>query len=207
MLMAAFQHTREQTEQKVMAQLLSKIEQDPLFTQRGLAADLDIALGLMNQYLKRCLNKGWVRVSQISARRLSYFLTPEGFKEKSRMVSAYLTNSFMFFKDAKLQCEASFEYCKQQHWHNIALLGIGDLADIAKLIGQSFGFSVITILIDNIVTDSTVKANGVEVELSRFDAVLITDLTNPQQNYDLIKQYIESERLLTIDLLQISRSS
>lgn len=205
--MAAFQNTREQTEQKVMAQLLSKIEQDPLFTQRGLAADLDIALGLMNQYLKRCLNKGWVRVSQISARRLSYFLTPEGFKEKSRMVSAYLTNSFMFFKDAKLQCEASFEYCKQRNWHNIALLGVGDLADIAKLIGQSFGFSVITILIDNIVTDSTVKANGVEVELSSFDAVLITDLTNPQQSYDLIKQYIESERLLTIDLLQISRSS
>lgn len=113
----------------------------------------------------------------------------------------------MFFKDAKLQCEASFEYCKQQNWHNIALLGVGDLADIAQLIGQSFGFSVITILIDNIVTGSTVKANGVEVELSRFDAVLITDLTNPQQSYDLIKQYIESERLLTIDLLQISRSS
>ena len=52
--MPTFQNTREQTEQKVMVQLLSEIERNPSFTQRGLAGELGIALGLMNQYLKRC---------------------------------------------------------------------------------------------------------------------------------------------------------
>jgi DNA-binding MarR family transcriptional regulator len=81
--MAAFQDTHEQTEQKVMAYLLSEIERNPSFTQRGLAGELNIALGLMNQYLKRCITKGWIRASQVSPRRITYFLTPEGFKEKA----------------------------------------------------------------------------------------------------------------------------
>lgn len=194
--MAAFQNTREQTEQKVMVQLLSKIESNPSFTQRGLAADLDIALGLMNQYLKRCLTKGWVRVSQISPRRLSYFLTPEGFTEKSRMVSEYLANSFMFFRDAKLQCEEIFAYCQQNNWNNIGLLGAGDLADIAILIGQNLGLNIS-------VTPDIAKITI--LELKNFDAVLITDLTNPQASYDSVKQAIDFDRLLTIDLLKISK--
>ena len=50
--MAAFQDTREQTEQKVMVHLLSEIERNPSFTQRSLAGELGIALGLMNQVFK-----------------------------------------------------------------------------------------------------------------------------------------------------------
>ena len=82
--MAAFQDTREQTEQKVMVHLLSEIESNPSFTQRSLAEGLGIALGLMNQYLKRCVNKGWIRATQISPRRITYFLTTNGFKEKMK---------------------------------------------------------------------------------------------------------------------------
>ena len=66
-----------------MVHLLSEIERNPSFTQRGLAGELNIALGLMNQYLKRCVTKGWVKASQISPRRITYFLTPEGFIEKA----------------------------------------------------------------------------------------------------------------------------
>src|SRR3990167_5444711 len=88
--MAAFQDTREQTEKKVMVHLLSEIDRNPSFTQRGLASELGIALGLMNQYLKGCVTKGWLHASQISPRRITYFLTPEGFKEKSNMVTDVL---------------------------------------------------------------------------------------------------------------------
>src|ERR1700737_3656898 len=110
--MAAFQNTRTQTEKKVMVHLLSEIERNPTFTQRGLSAELGIALGLMNQYLKRCITKGWVRASRVSPKRISYFLTPEGFKEKSQMVTDYLARSLTFFRDARTQCEEVFIECK-----------------------------------------------------------------------------------------------
>ena len=51
--MAAFQDTRQQTEQKVMVHLLTEIEGNPSFTQRGLASELGIALGLMNSLFNK----------------------------------------------------------------------------------------------------------------------------------------------------------
>ena len=191
--MAAFQDTREQTEQKVMVHLLSEIERNPSFTQRGLAVDLNIALGLMNQYLKRCVTKGWVRASQVSPRRITYFLTPEGFIEKSHMVKDYLARSMTFFRDARAQCEEDFEHCKSQGWSKIALVGEGDLADIAKLVasGSEFELGVVS----------------TKDDLKQHDAVIITDVMNPQGTYDAIKHKVEHHRLLSLNLLHISKGA
>lgn len=189
--MASFQDTRTQTEQKVMVHLLSEIERNPLVTQRSLASELGIALGLMNQYLKRCITKGWIRASQVSPKRLSYFLTSEGFKEKSAMVTNYLSRSLAFFRDSREQCEEVFTFCKKQQWTKVALMGSGDLADIAKLVAGGSGI--------------TVEVLSMESQLIGFDAVLITDVVNPQATYDDLKTRIEADRLFTLKLLHISR--
>lgn len=189
--MAAFQDTREQTEQKVMVHLLSEIERNPSFTQRGLAGELNIALGLMNQYLKRCITKGWVRASQLSPRRITYFLTPEGFKEKSHMVKDYLARSMTFFRDARAQCEEVLEHCKMQGWTKIALVGDGDLADIAKLVVSDSNF--------------TIDVVSVKVDLKQYDAVIVTDVMNPQGTYDAIEDKVDHHRLLVLKLLHISK--
>jgi DNA-binding MarR family transcriptional regulator len=191
--MAAFQDTRQQTEQKVMVHLLTEIEANPSFTQRGLASELGIALGLMNQYLKRCMTKGWIRASQISPRRITYFLTPEGFKEKSQMVASYLARSLTFFRDARTQCSALFEECRHEGWQKIALIGEGDLADIAQLVAQGKGFDVDVV--------------GMQADLTLYDAVLVTDVLAPQKTYDALKDKVEPNRLLTLYLLHISRGS
>lgn len=190
--MAAFQDTRQQTEQKVMVHLLTEIEGNPSFTQRGLASELGIALGLMNHYLKSCVTKGWIRATQISPRRISYFLTPEGFKEKSHMVKDYLARSLTFFRDAKTQCETLFAECQQKGWQKIGLVGAGDLADIAQLVAQGINLDV-----------SLVSQNG---DLKAYDAILVTDVMNPQGAYDALRDKVDPNRLLTLYLLHISRS-
>ena len=190
--MAAFQDIREQTEQKLMVHLLSEIESNPSVTQRNLSNQLGIALGLMNQYLKRCITKGWIRVSQISPKRISYFLTPEGFKEKSSMVTAYLARSMVFFRDAKVQCEEIIALCQASNWIKIALIGESDLADIFKLVAKDINLNI--------------KVVNIETDLRQYDAVLITDIINPQSSYDAIKHKVEYQRLLTLKLLHISRN-
>jgi DNA-binding MarR family transcriptional regulator len=190
--MAAFQDTRQQTEQKVMVHLLTEIEGNPSFTQRGLASELGIALGLMNHYLKSCVTKGWIRATQVSPRRISYFLTPEGFKEKSHMVKDYLARSLTFFRDARTQCETLFAECQQKGWQKIGLVGAGDLADIAQLVAQGINLEV-----------SLVSQNG---DLKAYDAILVTDVMNPQSAYDALRDKVDPNRLLTLYLLHISRS-
>lgn len=188
--MAAFQEIREETEQKVLVHLLSEIERNPSFTQRGLATELGIALGLMNQYLKRCVTKGWVRGSQVSPRRITYFLTSEGFREKSQMVAGYLSRSMSFFRDAKVQCEDAFNHCISHGWSRVALVGEGDLADIVRLVAQGTG----------------IKVDFSHEHFNEYDAVMVTDVVTPQQTYQQLREKVEAGRIITLPLLHISRA-
>ena len=88
--------------------MLNAVEENAVLTQRSLARGLGIALGLANAYLKRCVTKGYIKVTQAPANRYAYYLTPKGFAEKSRLTTQYLTNSFDFFRLARNQCDALF---------------------------------------------------------------------------------------------------
>ena len=93
---------QEDSEQaRIMLGLLESVGRGEGQTQRRLAAELGIALGLVNAYLKRCVNKGLVKIREAPARRYAYYLTPQGFAEKSRLTVEYLSNSFAFFRRAR----------------------------------------------------------------------------------------------------------
>src|ERR1700691_5592313 len=94
---------------RVMLGLLESVERDGAQTQRRLAGEVGVALGLLNAYLRRCINKGLVKVREAPARRYAYYLTPQGFAEKSRLTAEYLSDSFSFFRKAKDHCTRLFE--------------------------------------------------------------------------------------------------
>src|SRR5487761_2401135 len=62
--------------ERIVRDLLTSVEHDGERSQRRIAAELGIALGLVNAYLKRCAKKGLVKVHDAPARRYAYYLTP-----------------------------------------------------------------------------------------------------------------------------------
>src|ERR1700676_2162496 len=103
-LMASSAEHGEVENARIVLGLLESVERNGQQTQRRLASELGIALGLVNAYLKRCVKKGLVKVSEAPARRYAYYLTPQGFAEKSRLTIEYLTSSFSFFRQARADC-------------------------------------------------------------------------------------------------------
>ena len=97
---------------RIMLGLLEAVEHDRAQSQRHLASELGIALGLVNAYLKRCVKKGLVKIGEAPARRYAYYLTPKGFAEKSRLTVEYLSYSFSFFRQAKTDCSALLQTAK-----------------------------------------------------------------------------------------------
>src|SRR3989304_1871915 len=118
---------------RIMLGLLDAVEQDRAQSQRLLASELGIALGLVNAYLKRCVKKGLVKVRGAPARRYAYYLTPQGFAEKSRLTVEYLSYSFGFFRQAKTDCSELFRVAKARGGSRIVMVGMSDLAEIAAL--------------------------------------------------------------------------
>ena len=103
----------ERENERIVLGLLSSVENDGERSQRRIAAELGIALGLVNAYLKRCVKKGLVKVHDAPARRYAYYLTPQGFAEKSRLTVEYLSSSFSFFRQAKADCTRVFELARE----------------------------------------------------------------------------------------------
>lgn len=124
---------REEDSDRIILGLLNSVEQDGARSQRHFAAELGIALGLVNAYLNRCIKKGLVKASQAPARRYAYYLTPHGFAEKSRLTVEYLSSSFGFFRKAKADCMGALETAKERRLKRLVLLGVSDLAEIAAI--------------------------------------------------------------------------
>src|ERR1700690_2248100 len=100
--------SNETEDSRILLDLLNSVERDGGLAQRRLASELVIALGLVNAYLRRCVKKGLVKVSEAPARRYAYYLTPHGFAEKSRLTVEYLGISFSFFRQARAECAEIF---------------------------------------------------------------------------------------------------
>ena len=100
-------------EDSVTLGILKEIEKNKDVTQRHLANQLGVALGLANSYLKRCARKGFIKFQQAPANRYLYYLTPKGFAEKSRLTAEYLSTSFEFYGRAGDSLKVIFEHCEE----------------------------------------------------------------------------------------------
>src|SRR5215468_1487570 len=118
---------------RIMLGLLESVERGGEQSQRRLASELGVALGLVNAYLKRCVRKGLVKMRQAPARRYAYYLTPNGFAEKSRLTIEYMSYSFALFRRAKADCMAVLKAARERGFVRIALIGASDLAEIAAI--------------------------------------------------------------------------
>ena len=123
-----------QSGDQIVLGMLDVVDRNPDVTQRSVASELGIALGLANSYLKRCVRKGLIKVSEAPTRRYAYYLTPQGFAEKSRLTAAYLRHSFSLFHQARVQFGELFAAAAARGQRRVVLLGAGDLADIASLV-------------------------------------------------------------------------
>ena len=187
--------------------VLNAVESNDAVTQRSLAKELGIALGLANAYLKRCAKKGLIKVTQAPANRYLYYLTPQGFGEKSRLTAYYLTTSFNFFRSARKQCEEIFETCARRNWNRVILYGKSDLAEIATLSASETPVEIIGVVAPGSNQDAFV---GLKVypdfeSLESFDAIIITDLFEPQARFDELVQHTPSDRILAPRFMHISR--
>ncbi|MEK7815199.1 MAG: winged helix-turn-helix transcriptional regulator, partial [Pseudomonadota bacterium] len=91
-------NTKTDREEQLVLELLDAVGRKNDVSQRHLALHMGVALGLANSYLKRCIRKGFIKISEAPANRYLYYLTPTGFSEKSRLTAKYLASSFHFYR-------------------------------------------------------------------------------------------------------------
>src|SRR3990167_1413229 len=136
-------NTKADREEQLVLELREAVGQKNDVSQRHLASHMGVALGLANSYLKRCIRKGFIKISEAPANRYLYYLTPTGFAEKSRITAKYLSSSFAFYRKASESCVRVLDTCERNNWRQVALCGISDLAEIVALRALDQGVEII----------------------------------------------------------------
>lgn len=182
--------------------VLQAIEQRDDISQRHLAQEMGIALGLANSYLKRCVKKGWIKISTAPANRYLYYLTPTGFAEKAKLTAEFLTTSLTLFREAGDAYSKIFAECAEQGIKKVSFLGLSDLTEIAFLRSLDSPVSVASIV-------QTPKARdeifGVPVEaaLSQpVDAVIVTAMADVERLLQNIREAGHANPVLFPEFLQ-----
>src|SRR3989337_2672715 len=86
--------------------LLNEIAQDSTVTQAGLSIRLGIAVGSVNWYIKRLIQRGWVKASHLDRTRLKYDLTPDGMAVFTQRAILYARDSLKVYGDFRKKAKA-----------------------------------------------------------------------------------------------------
>jgi DNA-binding MarR family transcriptional regulator len=189
--------------------LLEGVHGNDSTTQRALAKQLGIAVGLTNTYLKRCVKKGYIKITQAPRNRYQYYLTPKGFAEKGRLCAEYLSQSFNLFRAAREQYAEAFATCASREWRRVALWSADDLAEIA-LLGARDGAIEIVGVVDPLMPQPFCAGVPVVADLAALggvDAVVLTDSRTPQASFEAAMAAMATERVLAPDFLKVSLRS
>jgi DNA-binding MarR family transcriptional regulator len=197
----------ESEDANIVLGILQAIDSGERVTQRAVAGELGIALGLVNAYIKRCMRKGLVKMRSVPARRYAYYLTPKGFAEKSKLTASYLSHSFSFFRAARADCEKVLAEAAARRMHAVALLGASDLAEIMTLCAAEGGVRLVAIVDSSAIGD---RYAGVPLvadftALENVDGLIVTDLAAPDRAYAAAVAAVGADRVLAPALLRTRR--
>lgn len=113
--------------------LLEAIEENPDTTQASLAAQLGVAVGSINWYLKRLIRKGHVKVTHLQRRKLKYFVTPQGLAVKARLTSQYMEASLQVYRELRQAAHDTLVRVRAAGHDTVLLDGNGEAMEIFRL--------------------------------------------------------------------------
>lgn len=122
--------------------LLDEIAQDPLVTQAGLSSRLGIAVGSVNWYIKRLIQRGWIKVSHLDRTRLKYDLTSKGMQILAQRAVLYARDSLKVYRELRNRAMEVVESLKLQGVTEVYLAPGDDMMDIMRLTCIENGISV-----------------------------------------------------------------
>jgi DNA-binding MarR family transcriptional regulator len=113
--------------------ILQEIERNPATTQATLAAQLGVAVGSINWYVKRLMGKGYIKVTHLERRKLHYFLTPSGLALKVRLTKSYMDVSLRVYRELRQAAQQCLTEVQQAGYSEIAIEGNDEAAEILRL--------------------------------------------------------------------------
>jgi DNA-binding MarR family transcriptional regulator len=122
--------------------ILEEIERNPETTQATLAAQLGVAVGSVNWYVKRLINKGYIKVTHLQRRKLRYFLTPSGLALKVKLTRSYMDASLRVYHELRQAARDTLAKVQGEGYTSIYLESETEAMEILRLTCLEQGIAI-----------------------------------------------------------------
>ncbi|HLA49729.1 MAG TPA: winged helix-turn-helix transcriptional regulator, partial [Thermodesulfovibrionia bacterium] len=157
--------------------LLKELTKEPVVTQRALAARLNIALGLVNAYVKRLYKKGYIKIKTLPENRIKYIITPKGFAEKARLTYGYMHRSINYFRDVRQKVENIYAGMVASGVKEILIWGDGEVAELCYISTRGLPLKIVGVVGDKRIENGFFGHHIYSIECVKdvaYDAILVS---------------------------------
>lgn len=191
--------------------LLDEISKGEPVSQRDLSKKYNIALGLVNSYIKNLVSKGYITIKAIPSKRYAYYLTPKGFAEKTRLTYHHLQNFTRLYKDARKDFKRLFNELYDDGIRKVVFAGVDEVTEIAYLSLQE-----VDIELEGVVDTEKQGKKFFKMivqpfhEINNLDyhgVILTTFLNRHSVSERLIENSVPRDKIHTIYELEIDRKA
>ncbi len=189
---------------KTQYSFLEKLEEGKEITQSDLSRNLEVSIGFMNALIKRFVKKGFVKASQVPYKRFVYYLTPNGFKEKSKLVAEYLDSSLQLFRT--IRSEFNFLFRNEQNFHYV-LYGLSEITEICIISALENNKEILSIIDDQSEKNFFLGIPVIK-KIKKFNKktkIILTKIDKSQHIYNSLINQFGSENIVVIKSLCISK--
>ena len=186
-------------------QLLEEISRDSNASQRKLSEKLGVALGVTNACLKKMAKKGYIKIKGINHKRISYFLTPEGFSEKTRLTYHFLEYTVHYYINLKKNLTEKLDLISKQGVRRVVFYGAGDVMEVAFVISHEANLELIGIIDDDKGKQGSKKFNFIiggpeSINDLGPDAIIVTSIKYKDKIMKRISSYPELAKMPVYNL-------
>ena len=178
-------------------EILERLENNGHLTQRDLSKEVGIALGLVNHLLKKMVNKGWIKIKNIDAKKIRYLITPEGAREKSSLLYKRVESTIHFYLEAKRVIKDKVIHLKNEGIENVSIYGVNHISEVLFIVLKELDLELAHVVDDNkegevwfgykvIGIDQFVTSNTTVLILAAFDKEEIDGFCKEQENVKVV---------------------
>ena len=179
--------------------ILHEVSTSEHVSQRYLSKKLGMTSGLVNLYIKRLARKGYIKITGMNRRRLKYFLTPAGIKQKTRLTYEFAMISYKYLRTATGDITEKLAEMEKAEGKNVVILGTGELADLCLLLMKEFDINVVAVVDDRAKSKRFFGYPVVPADVLKnleFDRIVVTTVDEPEKVDALIQDIgIEKDKV------------
>jgi predicted transcriptional regulator len=186
---------------EITLKILDEINKEAVITQRTLSGSLNIALGLVNAYMKRLAKKGYIKITKGPMNRVKYALTPSGFKYRVGLTYDYMHQSIKYFKSARKKIDETYRLMILEGVEKILIWGDGEVAELAYISMRGLPLKLVGV-IDSKKVEKGFFGHDVftseELNSLDYDVILVTSLETEETRGMIKGLGVDMEKVYTL---------